>query len=234
MSKKSGYSRQGFFGTVHHYDNKGHKIGESRPGLFGGYNNYDAKGHKVGESRPGLFGGYTNYDAHGHKIGSTSTGFLGSENQYDAKGHKTGSSYQGITGQSHYGSFDPNSAGGAAGAGRDERWMITAGAIAASKDDDSLDRQTSGHCSSDPSFFRSPRMDSVLTSSPTKNTAIQHEEIQRYIIASNKKYYRTSDLDIKIGDCVVDSSGTIVTVRAVVSCVKDALPKSAVSYVKRI
>lgn len=44
MSKKDGYSRPGLFGSINHYDSKGHKIGESRPGFFGGYNGYDAKG----------------------------------------------------------------------------------------------------------------------------------------------------------------------------------------------
>ena len=44
MSKKDGYSRPGLFGSINHYDSKGHKIGESRPGFFGGYNDYDAKG----------------------------------------------------------------------------------------------------------------------------------------------------------------------------------------------
>ena len=55
MSKKDGYSRPGLFGSINHYDSKGHKIGESRPGFFGGYNDYDAKGHKIGEIRPGFF-----------------------------------------------------------------------------------------------------------------------------------------------------------------------------------
>ena len=41
MAQKSGYSRKGLFGTISHYDAKGHKTGESRPGLFGGYNKYD-------------------------------------------------------------------------------------------------------------------------------------------------------------------------------------------------
>ena len=62
MANKGGYSREGLFGTIHHYDAKGHKIGESRPGFFGGYNNYDAKGHKVGESNQDGFGGFYNND----------------------------------------------------------------------------------------------------------------------------------------------------------------------------
>lgn len=31
MAKK-GYSRQGLFGTINHYDSNGKKVGESRPG----------------------------------------------------------------------------------------------------------------------------------------------------------------------------------------------------------
>ena len=56
-----GYSRQGFFGDIHHYDEHGHKTGTSRPGMFGGYTNYDANGHKTGHSVPGFFGGYNHY-----------------------------------------------------------------------------------------------------------------------------------------------------------------------------
>ena len=67
---KDGYSREGFFGEIIHYDSKGHKIGESRPSFFGGYNNYDNKGHKIGETRPGFFG-YNTYDNHGHKTESS-------------------------------------------------------------------------------------------------------------------------------------------------------------------
>ena len=56
---KEGYSREGFFGEIIHYDSKGNKIGESRPGFWGDtYSNYDAKGNKIGETRPGLFGEY--------------------------------------------------------------------------------------------------------------------------------------------------------------------------------
>ena len=60
---KEGYSREGFFGEIIHYDSKGNKIGESRPGFWGDtYSNYDAKGNKIGETRPGLFGEYNTYD----------------------------------------------------------------------------------------------------------------------------------------------------------------------------
>ena len=56
MANKGGYSREGLFGDVIHYDSKGHKIEESRPDLFGGYTNYDAGGHKIGRSEEELFG----------------------------------------------------------------------------------------------------------------------------------------------------------------------------------
>lgn len=60
-----GYSRQGFFGDIHHYDEHGHKTGTSRPGMFGGYTSYDANGHKTGHSDPGIFGGYNHSSSGG-------------------------------------------------------------------------------------------------------------------------------------------------------------------------
>ena len=48
--KKEGYSRPGLFGTMNHYDNRGHKVGHSRPGLFGSVNTYDNNGHKTSHS----------------------------------------------------------------------------------------------------------------------------------------------------------------------------------------
>ncbi|GAB6400609.1 hypothetical protein IMM1_18380 [Pseudocoprococcus immobilis] len=47
MSKKDGYSRPGLFGSINHYDSKGHKIGESRPGFFGGMNHYDSMDYAI-------------------------------------------------------------------------------------------------------------------------------------------------------------------------------------------
>ena len=47
MSKKDGYSRPGLFGSINHYDSKGHKIGESRPGVFGGMNHYDSMDYAI-------------------------------------------------------------------------------------------------------------------------------------------------------------------------------------------
>ena len=60
--KKEGYSRPGLFGTMNHYDNRGHKVGHSRPGLFGSVNTYDNNGHKTSHSDRGLFGGFNHYD----------------------------------------------------------------------------------------------------------------------------------------------------------------------------
>lgn len=93
-----GRSEEGLFGTVHHYDESGHKIGRSEPGLFGGYTNYDAKGNKVGHSDPGLFGGYTSYDTKGNKIGHSDPGLFGGYTNYDAKGNKVGHSDPGLFG----------------------------------------------------------------------------------------------------------------------------------------
>ena len=47
MSKKDGYSRPGLFGSINHYDSKGHKIGVSRPGFFGGMNHYDSMDYAI-------------------------------------------------------------------------------------------------------------------------------------------------------------------------------------------
>lgn len=91
MSKDKGYSREGFFGTIYHYDSKGHKIGERRPGLFGGYSNYDSHGHKTGTSEEKLFGGgFTHYDNKGHKIGSSDEGLFGGYTNRNASGRVTG------------------------------------------------------------------------------------------------------------------------------------------------
>lgn len=52
MSKKDGYSRPGLFGSINHYDSKGHKIGESRPGFFGGMNHYDSMDYAIWFTEP--------------------------------------------------------------------------------------------------------------------------------------------------------------------------------------
>lgn len=52
MSKKDGYSRPRLFGSINHYDSKGHKIGESRPGFFGGMNHYDSMDYAIWFTEP--------------------------------------------------------------------------------------------------------------------------------------------------------------------------------------
>lgn len=97
MSKDKGYSREGLFGTIHHYDSEGHKIGESRPGTFGGYTNYDSQGHKIGSSEEKILGGgFTHYDDTGHKIGSSDERLFGGYTNRDASGHVTGSTERSI------------------------------------------------------------------------------------------------------------------------------------------
>ncbi len=93
-----GFSRQGLFGNIIHYDAKGHKIGESRPSFFGGYTDYDAKGRKIGRSEENLFSpGYTHYDVHGKKIGSSDENlFGGGYTHRDASGKATGHSGRSI------------------------------------------------------------------------------------------------------------------------------------------
>lgn len=102
-----GYSRQGFFGDIHHYDERGHKTGTSRPGMFGGYTNYDANGHKTGHSDPGFFGGYNHYDNHGKKIGHSDPSLFGGYNHYDSNNKSTGSSDPGM-----FGGYNHSSSGG--------------------------------------------------------------------------------------------------------------------------
>ena len=106
MSKK-GYSREGFFGDIHHYDEHGQKTGTSRPGMLGGYTNYDANGHKTGHSDPGFFGGYNHYDNHGKKIGHSDPSLFGGYNHYDSDNKSTGSSDPGM-----FGGYNHSSSGG--------------------------------------------------------------------------------------------------------------------------
>lgn len=90
---KGGYSEEGLFGEIIHYDDKGHKTGESWPGLFGDYTDYDENGHKVGTSwEHAIGGGYTHYDNQGHKTGSSEEGFFGGYTHYNAEGHVYGQS----------------------------------------------------------------------------------------------------------------------------------------------
>lgn len=97
-----GRSEQGFFGTIHHYDEYGNKTGTSEPGFFGGYDHYDSHGNKTGHSDPGLFGGYDHYDKYGQKTGHSDPGFLGGYIHRDASGQPTGSSSPGGFGSYHH------------------------------------------------------------------------------------------------------------------------------------
>lgn len=97
-----GYSRQGLFGDIYHYDSRGQKIGTSRPGLFGGYINYDSHGNKTGRSDPGLFGSYHHYDSNGAKIGRSDPSMFGGYKHYDASNNFKGSSNPGVFKDYHY------------------------------------------------------------------------------------------------------------------------------------
>ena len=238
MSKKSGYSRTDFFGTVHHYDSKGHKVGESRPSFFGGYSNYDAKGHKVGESRPAFFGGYNNYDTKGHKVGSTSARFLGSESQYDAKGHKVGSSSHTLLGNSsHYGNMDLNSAGGAAGSRQEELWLMAA-AVAA-EENPAKKHAAPYMAPSSPASMQTKVQDTHV---PGKKESGQEAPRQKvlpknlwYIIASDGGYYRTEDDTMQVGDrAEVTGTGEVVDVQAVIECMREAMPTEAVMFANKL
>lgn len=102
MSKK-GYSREGLFGDIHHYDEKGRKIGTSKQGMFGRYTNYDAKGNKMGYSDQGMFGRYNHYDNRGKKIGHTDQGLFGDYKHYDSRGKTAGrSNKDSFGGYNHY------------------------------------------------------------------------------------------------------------------------------------
>lgn len=241
MAKKEGYSREGLFDTVYHYDSAGHKIGESRPGFFGGYNNYDAKGHKVGESRPGFFGGYTNYDTQGHKTGSVSPGFFGSQVHYDAKGHRIGTSDPTFLGeQSHSGNFGGNAglinnAGAAAGVRRDDRTIrtvigITTAASAAREaqsewfDEDDEDGSDWTHSSGSIGYAPAPSPDATAQKEPDRNVS---RTVHYYIVRSSSgetSNYRTDDV-FEIGDIITEpETGEDVEVLASVDCLEEALP----------
>ena len=217
---KGGYSREGLFGDIIHYDSKGHKIGESRLSFWGGYNNYDAKGHKVGESRPGFLG-YNTYDNKGHKIGSTTEGFFGTTHHYDAKGHRSGSSREAFsldpTAQVHESTGDLatriNQAGSAAGLRQNRNYQtvigITAGAAAARARDMKGD-----NILGIPADTRGDnvhyKMGAIEDNSPQRIPIVDEEpdEILRYLIAwqgpgYHKTYIYSDDPSIAVGDYII-------------------------------
>ena len=231
VAKKEGYSREGLFGTVTHYDAKGHKIGESRPGFFGGYTNYDAKGHKIGESRPGFLGGYTNYDAKGHKTGSTSPGFLGSRTHYDARGKKIGTSSSGFFGdQTHTGSFGGdaglvNNAGAAAGIQRNERLLFGAAvAIAAIEAEDSSHAVRDAKGSPPSVQNETAKSGQTSTASETKSVKTVRYIVARSVRTEAEQIYRINGT-AGVGDFAIDAeTSDKVEVLAVVECLEEARP----------
>lgn len=233
MSKKEGYSVEGLFGTIKHYDSKGHKIGESVPSMWGGYNNYDSKGHKIGETRPSFLG-YNTYDNKGHKTGSSMQGFLGT-NHYDAKGHKVGTTMPSFLGSNTYGngsaSPDVVNQASAAAAMQHDAAAMAIGVIAT---------QNSINAASEPtheSYGSSAHASAVRPSVQAK------AETLRYVIVrvpgeSRNRYYQVYD-DVSVGDHVVVSDyDSPVQVLAAVECDAAAAPCSPqtmqrVLYVKK-
>lgn len=233
MAKKEGYSVEGLFGTITHYDSKGHKIGESVPSIWGGYNNYDSKGHKTGETRPSFLG-YTSYDAKGHKTGSSVQGFLGTTH-YDAKGHKTGTTTPGFLGSTTYGngSSSADIAGMASAAAALERESATAIGIAAavSATESEPERPVRRRESVSP-----PQPKAAPEASPTPRQEEKQPAIFRYIIVkvpvsgkpseTKKRYYRCSE-EVRVGDlAVVPDAEAPVRVLAVVESETFAAPCS--------
>ena len=221
---KDGYSREGFFGEIIHYDSKGHKIGESWPSFFGGgYNNYDNKGHKTGETRPGFFG-YNTYDNSGHKTGSSSPGLFGT-NHYDLSGHKTGTTIPSFTGTKTYGNGDADFIGNASAAAameRDPSFTSWGAREYSDRTEPSFLHQASG---AQTSFQNQP------VSAPAQNTKENHsgEKTQdlktvSYIIArwpgeETNRYYLCQNETIKVGDMVkVSDIPEKIEVLAIVAC----------------
>lgn len=214
MSKKEGYSVEGLFGTIKHYDSKGHKIGESVPSMWGGYNNYDSKGHKIGETRPGFLG-YNTYDNKGHKTGSSMQGFLGT-NHYDAKGHKVGTTMPSFLGSNTYGNGNTspdvvNQASAAAAMERDAAAMAI-GIIASQN--------------SDMRWDTAPNRSASATPEPTaKNKEANIQYIIARLPGERQNRFYLCDGEVFIGDLVtVPNCPTPIKVLAVITCERAAAP----------
>ena len=227
---KDGYSREGFFGEIIHYDSKGHKIGESRPSFFGGYNNYDSKGNKIGETRPGFFG-YNTYDNKGHKTGSASPCFLGT-NHYDSSGHRTGTSMQGFLGTNTYdaGSNATEMIGkgsAAAALERDESFMMKT-SVAGSAAVSNTGRATNIPKRTENTDF-SQNHKTVKTEEGNTSATAEPSTI-RYVIChipemNVNRNYKCDDPDVRIGDFImVSDHDQRVEVLAVVQCEASAAP----------
>lgn len=246
-SSKGGYSREGFFGDIVHYDSKGHKIGESRPSLFGGYNNYDAKGHKVGESRPGFLG-YNTYDAKGHKIGSTTDGFLGTQKHYDSSGHRNGSSRESFSltaSQVNETMGDTatmiNQAGSAAGLRHDRAFQtavaITVGAAAISRAAENDTGATHEIYRNNPVKYDGYLFDDE----EDEDDLLEDGKPLRYVMAWQGPGYHTSnyrieDESIEVGDYIIPEYPPVaMEVLAVVECLPEAFPNcSTIKVYKKL
>jgi len=239
---KSGYSREGLFGDIIHYDSKGHKIGESRPSLFGGYNNYDAKGHKVGESRPGFLR-YNTYDAKGHKVGSTTDGFFGTKNHYDSSGHRNGSTRETFSltaSQVNESMGDTttmiNQAGSAAGLRHDRNFQtavaVTAG-MTTSKEAENNANQTHAAYQRKSYEYDGYLDDEDLDEDDTP----ENSGLLRYVIAWQGPGYHTSnysveDESVEVGDYIIPEYPPIaMEVLAVVECLPEAFPNCSMMKV---
>ena len=242
---KEGYSREGFFGEIIHYDSKGNKIGESRPGFWGDtYSNYDAKGNKIGETRPGLFGEYNTYDTHGNKTGSSSPGLFGT-NHFDADGQKNGTSNPGFLGINTFGS-DSTAADligkgiGSAAIEQEQARVAEAGTSAAGGTGfiGKAYPQKLSHENNEPAAFdnapdtaeneadRSEREYQYL--SKTKDE--KPKKLIRYILVripnrAGYIYYLCDNAFVKVGDMVsTPDFDERAEVQGVVVCEEDALP----------
>ena len=199
---KDGYSREGFFGEIIHYDSKGHKIGETRPGFFG-YNTYDNHGHKTGSSSPGLFG----------------------TNHYDSSGHRTGTSMPGFIGTKTYGSGDADLIGNASAAAameRDPSFASWGSAGDSGKSESSFQHQASV---TQTAFQNQPVSSSAQNSKENlSETKIQDLKMVSYIIArwpgeETNRYYLCQNETIKVGDMVkVSDIPEKIEVLAIVAC----------------
>ena len=242
---KEGYSREGFFSEIIHYDSKGNKIGESRPGFWGDtYSNYDAKGNKIGETRPGLFGEYNTYDTHGNKTGSSSPGLFGT-NHFDADGQKNGTSNPGFLGINTFGS-DSTAADligkgiGAAAIEQEQARVAEAGTSAAGGTGfiGKAYPQKLSHVNNEPAAVdnkpdtaeneadRSEREYQYL--SKTKDE--KPKNLIRYILVripnrAGYIYYLCDNASVKVGDMVsTPDFDERAEVQGVVVCEEDALP----------
>ncbi len=55
----AGYSIEGIFGGMNHYDDRGQSAGYSIPGILGGSSHYDGSGEFAGYSTPNIIAGST-------------------------------------------------------------------------------------------------------------------------------------------------------------------------------